>query len=319
MKNNCTMMCLFVTVSMALSVGVGKVANADDPQQPKPTFENVSYGEHRKQKLHFWQVESESPTPLVFYIHGGGWRGGDPQDKNLMNMLPSILKAGISVVSVQYRYIKDAEAQGIMPPVKAPMEDAARALQFVRSKASQWNIDPERIGACGGSAGGCTSLWLAFHDDLADPESEDPIARQSTRLFCSATIRPQTSLDPKQMKEWTPNSKYGSHAFGIYKPGEPKSQLDFPAFLARRDEILDWINAYSPYALVTSDDPPTYMFYSNKPAIGKKQGDPTHTANFGVKLQERLNAVGVESELFYPGAPDAKHKTVQAYLIDRLK
>ncbi|GAA4458848.1 alpha/beta hydrolase [Novipirellula rosea] len=285
---------------------------------PEPTLANVRYGEHPKQKLYFWKAESDSPTPLVFYIHGGGWKGGDPQDKNLMSMLSILLEHKISVVSIQYRYIQDAVAAGIEPPVKAPLEDAARALQYVRTEASQWNFDPQRIAASGGSAGGCTSLWLAFHDDMAAPNSQDPVARQSTRLFCTATIRPQTTLDPVQMKQWTPNSNYGSHAFGIFKPGPKEFQLDFDAFLAQRDRIADWIAEYSPYALVSSDDPPAYLFYSNTPAIGKKQGDPTHTSNFGLKLHEHLQSQNVESELYYPGVPDAKHRTVQDYLIDRL-
>ena len=64
----------------------------------------------------------------------------------------------------------------------------------------------------GGSAGAGISLWLAFHDDLADPQSPDPIARESTRLTCAGVMGPQTTLDPQQMKEWTPNSRYGGHA-----------------------------------------------------------------------------------------------------------
>src|SRR5207302_11330766 len=107
----------------------------------------------------------------------------------------------------------------IEPPVKAPLEDAARALQMIRSKAGEWNLDKKRIGATGGSAGACSSLWLAFHDDLADPKSEDPVARESTRLHCAAANGAQTSLDPQQVKEWTPNSGYGGHALGF--KGDP--------------------------------------------------------------------------------------------------
>lgn len=69
------------------------------------------------------------------------------------------------------------------PPVKGPLSDAARPLQFVRSKATEWNVDKERIAASGGSAGTCSSLWLAFHTDMADPKSEDPVAHESTRLL----------------------------------------------------------------------------------------------------------------------------------------
>jgi acetyl esterase/lipase len=283
-----------------------------------PTMADVPYGPHPKQVLHFWKAKADKPTPLLFFIHGGGWQGGDRMS-GVVGLLPIMLKAGISVVSVEYRFIQDAHADGVKPPVKAPLHDAARALQFVRSKAAEWNIDKQRIAASGGSAGACSSLWLAFHDDLADPKSSDPVARESTRLCCAAVTGAQTTLDPQQMKEWTPNSNYGSHAFGIVKQGKGRSGTDFAQFLARREEILPWIAEYSPYALVTSDDPPVYLIYTAPPALGQEQKDPTHTANFGVKLQERLRSVGVACELVYPGAPDVKHRQVQDYLIEKLK
>lgn len=283
-----------------------------------PTMADVPYGSHSKQVLHFWKAESDKPTPLLFFIHGGGWQGGD-RTSGLTAMLPAFLKEGISVVSVEYRFIREAMADGVEPPVKACLHDAARALQFVRSKAGEWNIDKTRIAASGGSAGACSSLWLAFHDDLADPQSSDPVARESTRLLCAAVNGAQTTLDPVQMKEWTPNSRYGGHAFGIFKTENGRSVADFSLFLEKRDSILPWIQEYSPYALVTSDDPPVQLVYGAPPALGEEQKDPTHTANFGVKLAEKLKSAGVECELVYPGAPDVKHSRVQDYLIERLK
>jgi acetyl esterase/lipase len=288
---------------------------AAPPAGPKPTLANVPYGTHPKQVLDFWKAESEKPTPLLFFIHGGGWQGGS---KDRVAGVKEYLAAGVSVVSVEYRFIPEATADKVVPPVKGPLYDAARALQFVRSKAAEWNIDKARIGASGGSAGACSSLWLAFHPDLADPKSDDPIARESTRLWCAAVTGAQTTLDPQQMKEWTPNSKYGGHAFGFAADKE-KNLSQFDAFLAGREKILPWIAEYSPYALVTADDPPVYLFYGTPPALGKEEKDPTHTSNFGVKLQEKCKAAGVECELVYPGAPDVKHPTVQDYLIKRLK
>ncbi len=202
--------------------------------------------------------------------------------------------------------------------MKGPLHDAARALQFVRSKATEWNIDKQRIAASGGSAGACTSLWLAFHPDLADPKSDDPVVRESTRLLCAAVSGAQTTLDPQQMKEWTPNSGYGGHAFGFAGDAEKKiSQFD--EFLAKRDTILPWIAEYSPYALVSSDDPPVYLYYSGPPALGQDQKDPTHTSNFGVKLQEHCKAEGVTCELYYPGAEGAAFTSTKDYLIAKLK
>ncbi len=284
------------------------------PQVPPPTIADVPYGPHPKQVLDFYKAESDKPTPLVFVIHGGGWMGGA---KKPVGVAP-YLRAGISVVSIEYRFIPEATKDGVKPPVAGPRGDAARALQFVRSKAQEWNIDKTRIGATGGSAGACSSLWLAFHPDMADPKSSDPIARESTRLTCAAVIGAQTTLDPQQMKEWTPNSKYGGHAFG-FEADAAKKLSQFDAFLAGRDTILDWIKEYSPYALVTSDDPPIYLIYGAAPALGQEQPDPTHTSNFGVKLQEHCKEKGVECELVYPGAADVKHARADEFLIEKLK
>ncbi len=152
---------------------------------------------------------------------------------------------------------------------------------------------------------------------MADPKSDDPVARESTRLLCAAVTGAQTTLDPAQMKQWTPNSRYGGHAFGF--AGDPSQKLSqFDEFLAKRETILPWIAEYSPYALVSSDDAPVYLFYSAKPAMGQPEKDPTHTANFGVKLQEECQAKKVECELCYPEAPDVKHQSVEEYLLDKL-
>jgi acetyl esterase/lipase len=287
---------------------------AKQPPGPKPTLADVPYGSHPKQVLDFYKADSAAPTPLVFHIHGGGWMGGSKAPFGAAGYL----KAGISVVSIEYRFVSDAMAAGVKPPVEWPLHDAARALQFVRSKAGQWNIDKTRIGATGGSAGACSSLWLAFHDEMADPNSADPIARESTRLTCAAVGGAQTSLDPKQTKEWTPNSNYGGHAFGF--KGDPKKGLSqFQQFLEGRETILPWIKEYSPYELVTADDPPIFLSYGSPPALGQAEKDPTHSANFGLKLQEKCRRVGVECYLAYPGAADLKYRNINEFLIAKLK
>ena len=300
-------------------VNDGNPERLKTPLTVKPD-ENIPYGPHRMQVMYFWRAKSDQPTPVLFYIHGGGWANGDRSSVN--SLLKPCLEAGISVVSVEYRYIKDATADGVVPPVKGPMLDCARALQLVRSKAREWNLDKTRIVASGGSAGACTSLWLAFHDDLADPQSADPIARESTRVTCAAVSGAQTTLDPHQMRAWTPNSKYGAHAFGI--AGDAKKKVSsFDMFYAERERILPWIKQYSPYELVSRDDPPVGLFYSAAPNLGKDEKDPTHTANFGVKLKEHCDANQVRCELVYPGAKNVVHATdsdyVKAHLRPELK
>jgi acetyl esterase/lipase len=288
------------------------------PKLPKATLENIAYGSDERQVLTFWKAESSKPTPVLFFIHGGGWVTGNWGG---VSHVERYLAEGISVVSINYRYVTQAIAAGAKPPVQWPLSDAARALQFVRSKAAGWNIDKERIAASGGSAGACSSLWLAFHGDMADPKSADPIARESTRLWCASVAGAQTTLDPQQMIEWTPNSRYGGHAFGFMPDIKDLKTRDtqFAAFLAARAELLPFIQEYSPYAHVSSDDPPVHLTYSTPPAKGQIEKDPTHSANFGQLLQEKMQQVGVPCELVYPGAPDRQHTQTFEYLVAKLK
>src|SRR6185503_20213686 len=234
--------CLLLVLSSS-AVAQEKAKKNEPPARPAPTAADYAYGQDsERQKFDFWQAKSDKPTPLVLLIHGGGWMGGDKTGYGTGAIQP-FLDAGISVAAVNYRFIPQAMEQKVEPPVKAPLYDAARALQTIRSKAKEWNLDPKRVGATGGSAGACTSLWLSFHDDLADPKSSDPIARESTRLTCAAVVGPQTSLDPKELREWMPNANYAGHAFGFSAKGRGRPE-EFEMAFANREKILPWIKEY---------------------------------------------------------------------------
>ncbi len=84
---------------------------------PEPTYYDVSYGPHPKQVMHFWKAESAGPTPVLFFIHGGGWTAGGRMN-GVTKMLPTMLSKGISVASIEYRFINEATADGVTPPVK---------------------------------------------------------------------------------------------------------------------------------------------------------------------------------------------------------
>jgi acetyl esterase/lipase len=290
------------------------------PERPAPTVADFAYAtDSPRQKFDFWQAKSDRPTPLVLLIHGGGWVNGDKTSYGTAAIQP-YLDAKISVAAVNYRFILQAMEDKVEPPVKGCLHDAARALQTLRSKAKEWNLDPARVGATGGSAGACTSLWLALHDDLADPKSDDPVARQSSRLSCAAVSGAQTSLDPKELREWIPNSIYGGHAFGFAAPGRARPQ-EFELLIANREKVLPWIKEYSPIELVSKDDPPIYLDYPNQkspPKVGQVEADPTHSAMYGVKLAEKLHSTGIEAIVSYPGQKDEKYGSIQKFLIEKL-
>lgn len=207
---------------------------------------------------------------------------------------------------------------GIQPPVKAPLYDAGRAVQTLRAKAAELNFDKDRVAYMGGSAGACTSLWLALHDDLADPTSSDPIARESTKPMFIAVTGAQTSLDPLQTRGWIPNMAYAGHAFGFRAEGRTRPE-EFQLVIENRDQVLHWVREYSPYEHASKGDPAIYLDYPNQKEPvenGIAQKDPTHSAILGLNMAWRLQQVGVEVHLNYPAKPAAQTSALD-YVISR--
>src|SRR4051794_21999050 len=108
-----------------LILAAGPVVAQADKEKPKPKVErltptaaDVAYGEHARQKLDFWQANSDKSTPLVVLIHGGGWTAGDKSAYGTKAFKP-YLDEGISVAAINYRYIQQAMEQKVEPPVKA--------------------------------------------------------------------------------------------------------------------------------------------------------------------------------------------------------
>jgi hypothetical protein len=261
---------------------------------PPPTHADVKYGPHRLQAFDLWLAESDEPTPVVLFIHGGGFRGGDKRNVNA-GFLNQCLKAGYSLASVNYRMIPE-----IQFPV--PMHDSGRAIQLIRHRAKEWNLDPDRISSTGGSAGGGISLWLAFHEDLAEPNSDDPIARQSTRLTCVAVSGAQSSYDYRFTDSiGIPGFTRHPSVTGVYGV-RTVAELKDPKIEKLMEEM-------SPINHLTKDDPPVLMDYGvrNVPVDEKTDvGTVVHHPKLGIVLQERMREIGLECIVQYPSSTNDK-------------
>ena len=283
---------------LALVVGIdgaflrrwASTAQQAGPVRPAPTVADFAYGEQSpRQKLDFWQAESEQPTPVVLLIHGGGWTNGDKTSYDNRDIRP-YLEAGISVAALNYRFIPRAMEQQVEPPVKACVGDAARALQTIRSKAQEWNVDAQRIGATGTSA----ALYLSVAGAARRPRRRRQRGfdwRESSRLTCAGRQRAQTFSRSAGTARVDSNAIYGGHAFGFATRGRSRAD-EFELLLAQRDSVLPWIKEYSPIELVSPDDPPIYLDYPNQkapPVVGQNELDPTHSAIYGIKLAEKLS------------------------------
>jgi acetyl esterase/lipase len=255
------------------------------PPLPPPTYRDVRYGPHQRNVLDFWQARSDQPTPLLVSIHGGGFVAGDKSVGP--PLLKECLEAGISVAAISYRY----STQAIAP---APFQDGARAVQFLRSKARDWNIDPKRVAATGGSAGAGISLWLGFHDDMADPKSDDPVLRQSTRLTCMAVFNGQTSYDPRFIRKLFPGKDvYKIDALRKLFGVDLNKLDDLPAEKYQLFEEVSAINH------LTRDDPPVLLSYSSPmDAEITDMGIGIHHPLFGKVLKEKMDELQISCELY---------------------
>lgn len=239
------------TAMMATGVHVSRIrpgaerATDQIPDRIEPTFTDVAYGPDPSNLLDFYQAPSDKPTPVIVHIHGGGFIEGskDGFRRHARDIL-RCFDSGVSVASINYRFVESAPLQDII-------RDSARAVQFVRFHAGDWNIDKTRVAAFGDSAGAGMSLWLAFHDDLADPDNADPVLRESTRLAAAGGLEPQATYDFVQWPGileipefiWTACKWYVSPVYynlstrGVYgKAGrEIRSDLDMLRMIDDRD------------------------------------------------------------------------------------
>lgn len=256
---------------------------AETPANP-PTHANVAYGPHQANVLDIWLAEGDGPRPLHVYIHGGGWIGGDKFRKDAEK---NWLAKGISYAAINYRLTGEA-------PLPAPVHDAARAIQFIRSKAKEWNIDKDRICLSGGSAGACTSMWLLCHDDLADPKAEDPVLRESTRVSGAGVAAGQTSIDPKQIEPWL-GPMVLRHKMINMAVGEPTIE----GALENYEKHKSLYHEFSAYNHVSKDDPPLFMTYGGDMTLPSKDaGHGIHHPVYGVKMKEKCDSVGMECHLW---------------------
>jgi len=289
-------------------VAVSPALRAEDYKY-EPTLADVRYGKYDRDVLDVFEVKTAKPAPVVIYFHGGGWLGGD---KKSIDPAP-YLQMGIAVVTANYRFTQGTPDAA---PFPAPMLDSARVVQFVRSKAKEWNIDPSRIDLTGSSAGAVIDMWIAYHDDLAKPGSADPVERFSTRVTCITPQSGPATLDPKIILKRIGGDPSVTGALLPFFGVRSLAELDTP----EKQKLVD---DASPITHVNKSAPPTFMTYEF-PLGGTPLPANTpvnvsiHHPEFGVMLKEKLDALGVENVLHTKG-DGLDVEAVRKFLVKYLK
>ena len=277
-----------LAIALAASAFVAPLRAQDSAGRsklPRPDHANVAYGPHARNVMDVWLAPSAGgPTPLLVYFHGGGFAAGSKENLPA-SQLAAALRAGISVAAANYR---------LSPEVVFPAHylDCARAIQFARHSAKAWNLDPRRVALAGSSAGGGASLWIAFHDDLVDPKSADPIARESTRVTCVAVSGAQPTYDQRVIRriigESAARHRVFTTMYGL-KPEELETEKAFRLF-----------EQAAAVTYLTADDPPVFAYYfePRAPLVpGGKAGEGIHHPNLGIFLKEKMDPLKIECVL----------------------
>lgn len=274
---------------------------------------NVKYGSHERNLLDIWLADSDKPTPLVIFIHGGGFTSGDKSKVYKSKELTKFLKAGVSFATINYRY-RNTDPRRI----RGSLYDSRRAVQFIRSKAKEWNIDKTRIGAYGGSAGAGTSLWLGLRDDMADPDSSDPVLRESTRLAVVGALGTQATYDILQwadilgIKQNPERATMMLDFFGV----KDMEELSGPEGQAIRAE-LDMLG------FMSKDDAPIYVFNNMKGGTPTERGHINHHPLHAVALKKRAEEVGLEALVYAPAIgiepPEGKRESLVEFFLRHLR
>ena len=173
-----------------------------------------------------WRAADRRPALVLF--HGGGWVGGAPTQFNEQSEY--LATRGMVCIQVEYRLLKGASAEE--PPTQC-VQDAKSAMRWVRSHAGELGVDPERIGAGGGSAGGHLAAFVGMvegHDDPADDVKVSPKA--------AALVLFNPVFDNGPEGGW--GTKRVGNRWKEFSPAHNVSRDDPPAivFLGRNDNLI---------------------------------------------------------------------------------
>lgn len=153
-----------------------------------------------------WKLDLAMPAnfgselrPALVIVHGGGWRGGSKSVDVYQKMMVDYAQQGYVTVNIDYRLIGEAE-------FPACIEDVKTAVRWLRAHADEYQVDPDRIGAYGHSAGAHLAMMLAMAPDIAGLEGEG-WNEYSSLVNVAAAGSPPTELGrdtPMAKEEWWP-------------------------------------------------------------------------------------------------------------------
>lgn len=282
---------------------------------------DLSYGDAERNVFDIFLPESATPTPLIIYIHGGGFTGGDKANAYgaFQESIKTFLGEGIAYATINYSLLQTIDQEGVIKS----LNDSKRCLQYLRSEASTFNIDPNKIIVHGASAGAGTALWLATRDDMADPSNSDPVLRESTRIQGAVAIETQCTYDLVRWETdvftdygFTLNQALlltGDQLLNSFYGMSDRSELDSPAIVEYRKNVdmLQWLSP---------DDPEMFLDNRLQPVVYPASLNLLyHHANHVAIFQSFAESAQVKTVAYYGDTDDPSGEDFVGYSLRILK
>ena len=256
---------------LAPSFGAGRrgAAQAATPTGPRPAVERetaVVYGEADGQEL-LLDVAGlparDKPRPAVVLLHGGAWMVGTADRTSMDGPAAALAEEGYVTFNVEYRLTGDPAGEHLWP---AQLDDAQRAVRWIRANAARYGVDPERVGAYGHSAGGHLAALLGVREarDQSDPE----LAAYSSRVDAVVSIAGHLDLS-------------------IPYPGEFDRQSLVALLGGTPAEVPEAYLDASPVAWVDAESAPFLIIHG--------AADPMNPVAHARRMVDALRTAGVEA------------------------
>lgn len=263
-------------VAMAASLAVAQ-AQPPAPSGPAPTHADIAYApadppDSQGHLLDLYLVEDAAePTPVVIWTSGSAWFG-DNGKEGASAFATTLNEAGFAVAGVSIRSSRQVQFPGQLHDIKA-------AIRWLRSHASRYNLDPERIAIMGNSSGGWTTAMAAVTGDVPELEGSLGVTGVSSAVQAAVAFFPPTDfleMDRWALRPCEPDAPPGAGApFCHDAASSPESSLVGCAIQTCPERV----QRANPARYVSENDPPIMILHGNSdPLVPHHQGELLYMA-----------------------------------------
>ena len=279
-------------------------------------IKNEMYGVNERNQFDIILPKSDKQTPLVIFIHGGGFKKGSKEKLYVREKdITYFINHKIAVATLNYQYRQDNDSLG----VKRCINDVQKAIQYIRHHAKTYNLDKSKLACYGSSAGAGMSLYFAFQDDKKN-KNDTTVTGESTRLTCAGAIATQATYDVFQWEEFIP---YLGFFIMLKKTAFYKMAANFYGYETYEDfepsknmicKSLDMIS------MIDANDPPVYVQNKLEKTFPTNNNVIQHHKNHAIKIGEKLDAVNVSNFVFtHETSNKAKDYPIYQFITEQLQ